>query len=89
MEGLLLEGDEIVASTDNNSVVRDCGLIMAAQKVEHYEIASYGTLRNIARILGFYEVAELLNSTLIEEGEADHTLTELAEAHINQEAALE
>lgn len=89
MEGLLQEGDEIVASTDTKSFVRDCGLIMAAQKIEHYEIASYGTLRNIARILGHFEVAEILQTTLDEEGEADHKLTELAEAHINEEAALE
>ena len=89
MEGLLQEGDEIVESTDTRSFVRDCGLIMAAQKVEHYEIASYGTLRNIARILGHFEVAEILQTTLDEEGEADHKLTELAEAHINEEAALE
>ncbi|MBA4850133.1 ferritin-like domain-containing protein [Emticicia sp. BO119] len=89
MEGLLQEGDEIVNSTETRSFVRDCGLIMAAQKVEHYEIASYGTLRNIARILGYFEVAEILQTTLDEEGEADHKLTELAEAHINEEAALE
>ncbi|RYU96193.1 YciE/YciF ferroxidase family protein [Emticicia agri] len=89
MEGLLQEGDEIVRSTDTRSFVRDCGLIMAAQKVEHYEIASYGTLRNIARILGHFEVAEILQTTLDEEGEADHQLTELAETHINEEAALE
>ncbi|WP_337041057.1 YciE/YciF ferroxidase family protein [Emticicia sp. 17c] len=89
MEGLLQESDEIVASTDTRSFVRDCGLIMAAQKVEHYEIASYGTLRNIARILGHYDAAEILQTTLDEEGDADHKLTELAEAHINEEAAAE
>jgi len=89
MVGLSKEADEIIESTEEGTMVRDCGLIMAAQKVEHYEIASYGTLRNIARILGHFDVAEILQTTLNEEGESDHKLTELAEAHINEEAATE
>jgi ferritin-like metal-binding protein YciE len=89
MEGLLEEGDEITESTDKGTMVRDSGLIMAAQKVEHYEIASYGTLRNIARTLGHSDVADLLQQTLDQEGDADHKLTALAEAYVNEEASAE
>lgn len=89
MEGLIEEANEIIESTDKGTMVRDCGLIMAAQKVEHYEIASYGTLRNIARTLGHNEVADLLQQTLDQEGETDHKLTELAEAYVNEEASVE
>jgi ferritin-like metal-binding protein YciE len=89
MEGLIEEANEIIESTDKGTMVRDCGLIMAAQKVEHYEIASYGTLRNIARTLGHTEVADLLQQTLDQEGETDHKLTELAEAYVNEEASVE
>jgi len=89
MEGLLEESDEIAKSTDKGTMVRDCGLIMAAQKVEHYEIASYGTLRNIARTLGHEEVATILQTTLDEEGATDHKLTDLAEAYVNEEASQE
>lgn len=89
MEGLIEEANEILNSTDKGTMVRDCGLIMAAQKVEHYEIASYGTLRNIARTLGHTEVADLLQQTLDQEGETDHKLTELAEAYVNEEASVE
>src|SRR5215217_3901077 len=86
MEGLIEEANEIIESTDKGTMVRDCGLIMAAQKVEHYEIASYGTLRNIARTLGYPEAADLLQQTLDQEGETDHKLTELAETYVNEEA---
>jgi ferritin-like metal-binding protein YciE len=89
MEGLLKEGDEVIESTDKGTMVRDCGLIMAAQKVEHYEMASYGTLRNIARTLGHSDVADILQTTLDEEGETDHKLTDLAEAYVNEEAGQE
>jgi ferritin-like metal-binding protein YciE len=89
MEGLIEEANEIIESTDKGTMVRDCGLIMAAQKVEHYEIASYGTLRNIARTLGYEEAATLLQQTLDQEGETDHLLTELAESYVNQEASVE
>lgn len=89
MEGLLEEGNEIAESTEKGTMVRDCGLIMAAQKVEHYEMASYGTLRNIARTLGHNDVADLLQKTLDQEGETDHALTELAEAYVNEEAGEE
>jgi len=89
MEGLLEEATEIIDSTEKDTMVRDCGLIMAAQKVEHYEIASYGTLRNIARTLGHSDVADILQTTLDEEGTTDHKLTELAEAYVNEEASAE
>ena len=89
MEGLVKEGEEIIDSTEADTVVRDCGLIMAAQKVEHYEIASYGTLRTLARMLGHDDAAEVLQGILDEEGAADKKLTDLAESHINEEAAQE
>jgi ferritin-like metal-binding protein YciE len=89
MEGLLEEATEIIEDTEKGTMVRDCGLIMAAQKVEHYEIASYGTLRNIARTLGHSDVADLLQQTLDQEGETDHILTGLAETYVNEEASAE
>nr|WP_295924771.1 ferritin-like domain-containing protein [uncultured Dyadobacter sp.] len=89
MEGLIAEAEEMIESTDKGTMVRDCALIMAAQKVEHYEIGSYGTLRNIARTLGYEEAAILLQQTLDQEGETDHLLTELAETYVNEQAATE
>lgn len=85
MEGLIKEAEEIMESTDEGSV-RDAGIISAAQKVEHYEIASYGTLFAFAKQLGYEEAAGLLEETLNEEKEADTTLTEIAQSTINQEA---
>jgi ferritin-like metal-binding protein YciE len=87
MEGLIKEGDSIIEETENNSLTRDAGLIMAAQKVEHYEIASYGSLVQFAKTLGMDDVAELLHKTLDEEKHADEKLTEIAEWHVNQGAA--
>ena len=89
MEGLSEEANEIISSTEKGTLVRDCGLIMAAQKVEHYEIASYGTLRNIARTLGYDDAAELLQQTLDQEGETDQILTGLAESYVNEQASAE
>ena len=89
MEGLIEEASEIIESTEKGTLVRDCGLIMAAQKVEHYEMASYGTLRNIARTLGYEDAAKLLQKTLDQEGETDHLLTEIAESYVNQQASVE
>ncbi|MEO8960610.1 MAG: ferritin-like domain-containing protein [Ginsengibacter sp.] len=88
MEGLIKEAQEIMESTEEG-VVRDAGIISAAQKVEHYEIASYGTLRAFAKILGENEVADLLEQTLNEEKEADQSLTSIAESSINLEASQE
>lgn len=85
MEGLLKEGEGIVEETEPGAV-RDAGIIAACQKVEHYEIASYGTLASFANLLGEPEAAELLLATLDEEKEADETLTGIAESGINLEA---
>ncbi|GAB2974558.1 ferritin-like domain-containing protein [Mucilaginibacter puniceus] len=89
MAGLLKEGDEIVAETEKGSLTRDAGIISAAQKIEHYEIASYGTLKTLAATLGYSEAAELLDATLQEEKSADSKLTAIAEAGINQSASTE
>jgi len=85
MEGLVEEGKEIIEE-DIDDATRDAGLIGAAQKVEHYEIASYGTAIAHARRLGYTEVIDLLKQTLDEEKEADELLTELAETEVNLEA---
>lgn len=85
MQGLIEEATEIM-SEDAEDAVMDAGIIAAAQKVEHYEIASYGTVRTWARLCGEEEAAELLQETLDEEGEADKRLTELAENFVNPEA---
>lgn len=89
MAGIVKEGEGIIEETEDGSMTRDCGLIIAAQKVEHYEIATYGSLRTLARKLGYDEVAEILQTTLDEEGEADHLLTAIAEGYVNEKAAAE
>ncbi len=86
MEGLIKEAGEIMESTEEG-VVRDAGIIAAGQKVEHYEIATYGTLCAFAKILGEMDAAELLLQTLNEEKEADDKLSEVAEGSINLQAA--
>jgi ferritin-like metal-binding protein YciE len=88
MEGLIKEGESIMEETEAGPV-RDAGIISASQKIEHYEIASYGTLVAFARTLGEDEVASLLEATLAEEKEADALLTESAYNSINFEAANE
>jgi len=88
MAGLIKEAEEIMSETEKG-VVRDAGIIAAAQKVEHYEIASYGTLCAFAKTLGQDEAVQLLEQTLNEEKEADSTLTEIAESSINIEALSE
>jgi ferritin-like metal-binding protein YciE len=89
MAGLLKEGDEIVEETEKGSLTRDAGIISAAQKIEHYEIASYGTLKTLAGVLGYSEAAELLDATLQEEKNADNLLTQIAEGSINTSAKSE
>jgi ferritin-like metal-binding protein YciE len=84
MVGLIEEGKEIMEE-DAEDAVKDAALISAAQRVEHYEIAGYGTVRTYAQLLGFDEAANLLQETLDEEGAADKKLTELAQ-NINVEA---
>jgi ferritin-like metal-binding protein YciE len=88
MEGLIEEGAQIMEE-DAEPAVMDAALIAAAQKVEHYEIAGYGTVATYARMLGHNEAAELLQQTLEEEKETDEKLTELAESEINVEAQAE
>lgn len=85
MEGLIEEANEAIESTEKNEV-RDVALIAAAQKVEHYEIASYGTLVTLAEQLGFTKAAKLLAETLEEEKQTDLKLTDLAVGHINKNA---
>jgi len=85
MEGLLEEGKELMAE-DIEPEVLDAGLISAAQRVEHYEIAGYGTVRTYAELLGLDEAAKLLQETLDEEKETDRKLTSIAES-VNVEAA--
>jgi ferritin-like metal-binding protein YciE len=85
MEGLLEEGSELIKEKPDEDVL-DAGLISAAQHVEHYEMAGYGTVRTYARQLGFEEQAQVLQQTLDEEGETDHLLTDLAVSRINVEA---
>jgi len=84
MEGLIEEANEVIESTEKDNV-RDAALIAAAQKVEHYEIASYGTLATLAEQLG-YKAVKLLAETLEEEKETDLKLTDLAVGNINQKA---
>ncbi|MBC8033040.1 MAG: ferritin-like domain-containing protein [Chitinophagaceae bacterium] len=89
IEGLAKEAESIIEDTEESTSTRDVGLILAAQKVEHYEIASYGGLRQLAQTLGYTEAAELLQATLDEEKETDQLLTTIAENDINYQAAEE
>ena len=86
MKGLVQEGSHIISAKGDDATI-DAGLIAAAQKVEHYEIASYGTVRNFAQQLGLDDVANTLQMTLDEEGEADKLLTQIAESSTNRQAA--
>ena len=88
MEGLIEEGKETMQE-DMDDDVMDAALIAAAQRIEHYEIAGYGTVRTYANLLGEKEAAKLLQQTLDEEGDADKKLTQLAESSINVEAMTE
>ena len=84
MEGLVKEGDEILKETDKGAM--DAGLIAAAQKVEHYEMAGYGTARTWAQMMGHSKAARILQETLDEESQANEKLTKIAESHANVEA---
>jgi ferritin-like metal-binding protein YciE len=88
MSGLIEEAEELMKETEAG-VVRDAAIISAAQKVEHYEIASYGTLAAFANTLGEDEAGAILHKTLEEEKKADMTLSEIAETAVNLEAAVE
>jgi ferritin-like metal-binding protein YciE len=85
MKGLIKEGDKIASNVDE-SPLRDAGLIGAANRVEHYEMAAYGTARTFAEMLGYTDAAQLLEQTLQEEKQADRKLTELAEQIVNENA---
>jgi ferritin-like metal-binding protein YciE len=89
MEGLVKEGESVISETEEDSMTRDAGIIMAAQKVEHYEIATYGTLVTLAKVMGQDDVAALLEETLEEEKETDENLTAIAQNDINWEAGQE
>ena len=89
IEGLIKEGKSIISETKQGSMTRDAALIIAAQKVEHYEIATYGGLVQLAITLGKRSVANLLDKTLQEEEETDRLLTDIAETHINIDAEEE
>lgn len=88
IEGLIKEGESIMEETEQGPV-RDAGIIAASQKIEHYEIASYGTMVAFANILGEGDIAQMLEETLAEEKEADVILTDAAYNSINLEAAEE
>ncbi|ENZ8244750.1 ferritin-like domain-containing protein [Klebsiella aerogenes] len=85
MEGLIEEANEVIEATEKNEI-RDAALIAAAQKVEHYEIAAYGTLCTLAEQLGYKVAVKLLAETLEEEKDADMKLTDIAVGHVNQDA---
>jgi len=86
MEGIIDEGEEMLKDAKDGDT-RDAALIAAAQRVEHYEIAAYGTLRSYARQLGRNQDADLLQQTLDEEGQTDQRLTQIAESRVNPDAA--
>src|SRR5688572_8561799 len=89
MEGLVKEAESVIEDTEEGTSTRDVALIIAAQKVEHYEIAAYGGLATLAKTLGKQDIANLLGETLEEEKETDELLTNLAENNINQSAQQE
>jgi len=88
MENLIAEGEEMIGEIEDEDT-RDAALIASAQKVEHYEIASYGTVRTWANLLGKSQIAALLEETLEEEKQTDQNLTSIAESFVNAEAAVE
>ena len=89
IEGLTKEAKSIISETKEGSMTRDAALIIAAQKIEHYEIATYGGLVQLAQTLGYEEAAQLLQTTLDEEKETDELLTTIAENNVNYEASEE
>lgn len=89
MEGIVKEAQEVIDDTESDTYTRDAGLILAAQKAEHYEIASYGTMRIFAGHMGEEEVKKNLEKILENEKETDVNLTVIAENYINEKAAEE
>ncbi|PUZ23830.1 Ferritin-like metal-binding protein YciE [Chitinophaga costaii] len=86
MEGLAMEGESIIEDTDEGTATRDAGIIMASQKVEHYEIATYSALQQIATVLGLTNIASLLATTLEEEKQTATSLTSIAEKNVYDKA---
>ncbi|QDK79392.1 ferritin-like domain-containing protein [Spirosoma sp. KCTC 42546] len=89
IDGLVDDAQRVVSNTDSGSLTRDAGLIIAGQKVEHHEIASYGSAVTLAQVLGYQQAARLLEQTLNEEKNADKKLTTLAESFVNSRASSE
>ncbi len=89
MEGLIKEGGSVIEETESGTNTRDAGIIMAAQKVEHYEISAYGTLVQLAKVLNQTKAVNILSKTLQEEKETDEGLTQIAENGINWAAEQE
>jgi ferritin-like metal-binding protein YciE len=89
MAGIVDEGADIIDDTDEGTAQRDVALIFAAQKAEHYEIATYGGLATLANTLGYNDAKKVLGDTLAEEKEADALLTQIAESGVNFHASLE
>jgi ferritin-like metal-binding protein YciE len=89
MEGLTKEGETAIEETEDGTATRDVGIIVSAQKVEHYEISAYGSLVTLAKTMGQDEIADILTMTLEEEKETDQLLTQIAENNINWEAEEE
>ena len=87
--GITREAEMIIAATQPGTATRDAGLIIAAQKLDHYEISAYGSLATYARTMEYDQIEDLLELTLYEEKEADELLTALAENYINAEASRE
>lgn len=89
MDGLVKEADSVIEDTEKDTYTRDVGLIMASQKAEHYEIASYGALVILAQHIGENEVSKLLQKILDQEKKTDITLSLVAEGSVNENAAKE
>lgn len=89
MAGLLREAEELLEDSEKGTMVRDAALIAGAQKIEHYEIATYGTLATYAKIMGHKEAKQLLGQTLDEEKATDEKLTGIAESFVNESAVEE
>jgi ferritin-like metal-binding protein YciE len=89
MEGITEEGASVIEDTEEGTSTRDVALILAGQKAEHYEIATYGGLAQIAKTLGLNDIASILKTTLEEEKKADSTLNDLAEGSVNEQASEE
>jgi ferritin-like metal-binding protein YciE len=89
MSGLIEEAEEIISGTEDGSIVRDVAIISCMQKIEHYEIATYGTLRTLANVMSHKRAEDLFAETLAEEKGCDTSLTEIAESYVYEQAKVE